>query len=104
MSSVIVHEAKKSSNLRMAAGSHTTVAASDEIATGLKKVLYAVANFESAPVDGAQVAKAVVGDQAGTPASGSILIESWKATATADTAVVVGTTFTKLVSWIAVGY
>jgi len=104
MASVIVHEAKKSSNLRMASGQHTTVAASDTVVTGLKKVLYAVANLESPPVAGAQIARAFVGDQVATPASGSILIESWKATATADTAVIAGTTFTKLVNWVAIGY
>lgn len=91
-------------NLRIASGQHTTVAAVDAVVTGLKKVLYAVANLEAAPVDGAQVVKATVGDQAGTPASGSIQIETWKATGTADTAVIAGTTFSKAVSWIAIGY
>jgi hypothetical protein len=101
--SVLNHE-HESNNLKTVAGQHTTVAASDTIVTGLRKVLYAVASLDDAPVAGAQFAQAVVGDQAGTPASGSILLKTWKATATADTAQIAATTFGKKVNWVAVGY
>lgn len=93
----------KSQNLQIAAGQHTTVAASDTIVTGLRKVLYAVATMDDDPVDGAMRATASIGDQAGTPAIGSILIKSWKWTDLAASQIA-ATTFSKKVNWIAFGY
>ena len=85
-------------------GQHTTVAASDTIDTGLRKVLYAVAQLEDAPVIGCDRALAAVGDQNGTPAIGSILIKTFKPTTTTDTTPIAATTFSKKVNYIAIGY
>ncbi len=89
--------------LRIVGGLHTTIDADDTVVTGLTTVLGAVANLASDPVAGAQWVTAAIGDQAGSPAAGSIQIKSWKATAAGDTAPTAGTTFSKLVGWIAFG-
>lgn len=91
------------SGLVVKSGQHTTVTAADTVVTGLSSVVAAIASLDSDPVAGAQHANASIGDQAGAPAAGSILINSWKATATADTAMIAATTFSKKVNWIAVG-
>lgn len=88
---------------KVARGQHTTLDADDTVVTGLATVVAVVASFESDPVAGAQFVTAVLGNQAGAPAAGSIQIKTWKATATADTAIIAATTFTKLVNWIAIG-
>lgn len=89
--------------LRTVGGMHTTLDADDTVITDLALVVAAVATLASDPVAGAQWVTAAIGDQAGAPAAGSIQIKSWKATASGDTAPTAGTTFTKLVNWIAVG-
>ena len=91
-------------NHKIAAGQSTTVGASDTIPTGLKVVLFAVASLEDAPVLGFDNVQAVVGDQAGTPPAGSILLKSWKTTGVGDTTPAAGSTFGKKVNWIAFGY
>lgn len=88
---------------KVARGQHTTVDADDTVVTGLATVVAVVASLESDPVAGAQFVTAVLGNQTGAPAAGSIQIKSWKATATADTALIAATTFSKLVNWIAIG-
>lgn len=88
---------------KVARGQTTTVAASDTIVTGLATVVSAVANLEDAPVIGCDRAQAVIGDQAGTPAAGSILVKTFKPTATGDATPIAATTFTKKVNWIAIG-
>jgi hypothetical protein len=100
----LVFSETKIRNLKVVSGQSTTVAASDTISTGLKKVLYAVASLEDSPVIGADRAQAVVGDQAGTPAAGSFLLKTFKPTGTGDATPIAATTFTKKVNWIAVGY
>jgi hypothetical protein len=84
-------------------GQQTTVAASDTVATGLSVVLFAAAQLESDPVIGCDRALAAIGDQAGTPAAGSILIKTFKPTASGDATPIAATTFTKKVNWIAIG-
>ena len=91
-------------DLKIASGQTTTVAASDTIVTGLRKVLYAVSNLEDAPVIGCDRAQANVGDQAGTPAAGSILLKTFKPTTTTDTTPIAATTFGKKVNWMCLGY
>lgn len=91
-------------DLKIAYGQHTTVAASDTVVTGLTKVLAAVAQFDAAPVVGANHVRASIGNQAGTPASGSILIVSSKPTAVDNATPTAATTFSLAVNWIAVGY
>ena len=88
---------------KIARGQHTTVAASDTIATGLALVVAVVATLEGDPVDGAQYVTAIVGDQAASPVAGSIIIKSWKATNSSTTTVIAATTYSKKVNWIAIG-
>lgn len=92
-----------SGRLAMAYGTHTSVAASDTVATGLSRVLAAVAQLEDSPVSGADRALAFIGDQAGTPAAGSILIKTFKPTGAADTTPVAASAFSKKVNWVAFG-
>lgn len=88
---------------KIARGQHTTVAASDTVATGLTTVVAVVASLDSDPVDDPFMCSASIGDQAGTPAAGSILIKTWKNTGGTDPTPAAATTFGKKVNWIAVG-
>ncbi len=72
--------------------------------TGLRAVLYAVASLEDAPILNCDHAQAVIGDQAGTPAAGSILIKTWKRTASGDATPIAASTFGKKVNFVAFGY
>jgi hypothetical protein len=90
------------SGIKIARGQHTTVAESDTVVTGLSTVVAVVVQLDSDPVDGAMHVTGSIGDQAGTPAAGSILIKSWKST-DGDATLVAGSTFTKKVNWIAIG-
>ena len=90
--------------LKIVAGQTTTVAASDTVVTGLKKVLLAVASLEDDPVLTCDRAQAVVGDQAGSPAAGSILVKTFMPTASGNATPIAATTFGKKVNWIAIGY
>ena len=87
----------------LARGQATTASASDTVVTGLSTVVAAVANLEDAPVVGCDRAQAVIGDQAGAPAAGSILIKTYKPTATNDATPIAATTTGKKVNWIAIG-
>lgn len=91
-------KAKIKSGYNFDRGTWTTVAASDTVPTGLTDVLYCMASLQSDPVAGCQFVTAA---PSATP--GSITIKTWKATATADTAQIAATTFSKLVHWIAIG-
>lgn len=91
------------SGFKMAGGVHTQVAASDTIVTGLASVAVVLATLGDDPVAGCQFATASIGDQAGAPAAGSVLVKVWKATASGDTALIAGTTFGKKVNWMAFG-
>lgn len=88
---------------KVARGQATTATASDTVVTGLATVVSAVANLEDAPVIGCDRAQAVIGDQAGTPAAGSILVKTFKPTASGDATPIAATTFSKKVNWIAIG-
>jgi hypothetical protein len=92
---------------KLARGQHTTVAGSDTVVTGLTTVVTAMANLESNPAAGdAEFATAHIGDQAGTPAAGSILIKTWKHTTggvAGNPDLVAATAFSKLVNWVAIG-
>lgn len=88
--------------LRVAAGVQTTVTATDTVVTGLATVLAAVAQFETDVADANMYAQAVVGNQSGAPAAGSIIIKTWKTTGT-DPTPVAADAFSKVVSWIAIG-
>lgn len=101
--SILTAYGADSGKMVVAFGTHTTVAASDTVATGLKRVTHAIAQLQDAPVIGATFVLADIGDQAGTPAAGGILIKSYKPTATNDATPTAGTTFSKRVSWVAIG-
>ena len=88
---------------QIAAGLHTTVTATDTVATGLKHVTCAVASFQTDPADANLFVSATVGDQAGTPAAGSIIIKTWKSADGTDPTPVAASAFSKAVSWFAFG-
>lgn len=88
---------------KVARGQHTTVDEDDTVATGLATVVSVVATLESDPAAECQFVTAVLGNQAGAPAAGSVQIKTWKSTAAGDTAQVPATTFSKKVNWIAIG-
>lgn len=87
---------------KLARGQHTTVAASDTVVTGLTTVVAAVACLDSDPGDDPLLVSCSIGDQAGTPAAGSILIKTWKTDGADPTPSAAGT-FSKKVNWIAIG-
>lgn len=87
---------------KIARGVHTTVAAADTVVTGLSTVVAVVACLSSDPTDDPEMVSATIGDQAGTPAAGSVIIKTWKNGAT-DPTPAAATTFSKLVNWIAIG-
>lgn len=88
---------------KIARGQAVTATASDTIATGLATVVAAVANLEDNPVIGCDRAQGVIGDQAGAPVAGSILVKTFKPTAAGDATPIAATTFGKKVNWIAIG-
>lgn len=88
---------------KIARGQHTTVAASDTVVTGLTTVVAAIASMESDPGDDPFMASCAIGDQAGAPAAGSILIKTWKNTGGTDPTPAAATTFSKKVNWVAIG-
>lgn len=87
---------------KIARGRHTTVAAEDTVVTGLATVVAVVASFETDPADANFLVSATIGDQAGAPAAGSIVIKTWKHDGT-DPTPVAASAFSKVVNWIAIG-
>lgn len=85
---------------KIARGQATTATASDTVVTGLATVTSVVANLSDAPTTDPEIATASYGDQAGSPAAGSILIQTWK---TLGGTPVAATVFSKKVNWIAIG-
>ena len=95
--------AAASTAFKFAAGQHTTVAAADTVVTGLATVVAAFAQLDDNPGDNPITANASVGDQAGSPAAGSILVNTWQDTGGTDPTPVAATTFSKKVNWFAIG-
>jgi hypothetical protein len=87
----------------IARGVHTTVTASDTVVTGLDTVVAIVATPASDLDDELVGVTATIGDQAGSPAAGSVYIKSWKNTSGTDPTPVAATTFSKTVNWVAIG-
>lgn len=98
----IVHVLEK--DVVQKCGQHTTVAASDTVVTGLTQVFGVVAALDSNPVDDPFLVSTSIGDQAGTPAAGSFLLNTWKNTGGTDPTPAAATTFSKKVNWLAWGY
>jgi len=90
---------------KLARGVHTQVAASDTVVTGLATVVAVIVNFGSAPTVKQLFCAGSIGDQAGTPAAGSVLITTYKPTAVNDVTPTAATDFTDNVkiAWIAIG-
>ncbi len=88
---------------KVAFGQATTASASDTIVTGLATVVAAVAVLDDAPSVATLFVSCSIGDQAGAPAAGSILLKSWKPTDVNDVTPIAATSFSKKVNWIAIG-
>jgi len=91
------------SGYKIARGIVTPTSASHTVVTGLTTVVAAVAVLQDAPDLTHMFTQADVGDQAGTPAAGSILVVSQKPTAAGDVTPIPSTTPWNAVAWIAVG-
>lgn len=92
-------------NYKIARGVHQQVAASDTVATGLTTVVAVVVSFRDTPTVKQLYCYGSIGDQAGAPAAGSILILTKKPTANNDVTPTASTDFTDNINfnWIAVG-
>lgn len=88
---------------KIARGQFTTVSASDTVVTGLATVIAVIASLDSDPLDDPFMCSASIGDQAGAPAAGSILLKTWKNTTGTDPTPLAATTFAKKVNWLAIG-
>ncbi len=88
---------------KVARGQLTTASATDTVVTGLATVVSAVACLDDNPSDDPEWVSCTIGDQAGSPAAGSIIVKTWKNTAGNDPTPAAATTFSKKVNWIAVG-
>ena len=93
---------------KVAAGQETITpgtAATATVVTGLSTVVAVVASLDSDP-DGDNIAavSATIGDQAGTPAAGSVILKTWKFNGASDVTMVAATAATPYdVNWIAIG-
>ena len=89
-------------NVKIARGTQA-VTGTATVVTGLSTVIAVVATAQTDP-DGVGLAEvsATVGDQAGTPAAGSVILKCWKVTGTGD-ATLIAATAAKTVNWIAIG-
>jgi hypothetical protein len=90
---------------KVARGVHQQAAASDTIVTGLTTVIAIVASWRDTPTLKQMFVTATIGDQAGAPAAGSVLIKTFKPTANNDVTPTAATDFTDNLSvdWIAIG-
>lgn len=90
---------------KIARGRHTQVAASDTVVTGLATVVAVIVGFDSAPTVKQLFCAGQIGDQAGSPAAGSILIKTFKPTAVNDVTPTAATDLSEnlVLSWIAIG-
>lgn len=90
---------------KIARGVHQQAAASDTVVTGLATVVAVVASWRDAPTLKQMFVTASIGDQAGSPAAGSILINTYKPTASGDVTPTAATDFSDNLSinWIAIG-
>lgn len=90
-----------SGNTMCKAAQHTSAAASDTVTTGLTAVTLCVASYDTNPDTPNLAVSCSIGDQAGTPAAGSVLIKSFKFDGTSG--VVAATAFSKKINYIACG-
>jgi hypothetical protein len=90
---------------KVARGVHQQAAASDTVVTGLTTVVAVIASWRDTPTLKQMFVTATIGDQAGAPAAGSVLIKTFKPTANNDVTPTAATDFTDNLSvdWIAIG-
>jgi hypothetical protein len=88
---------------KIARGQLTTASAADTVVTGLATVVSVVAVLDADPTDDPEWVSATIGDQAGTPAAGSVIIKTWKNTGGTDPTPAAASTFSKKVNWVAIG-
>lgn len=88
---------------KYARGQATTASAADTIVTGLATVVAVIAILEDDPVLTMDRVTAQVGNQAGAPAAGSIVLKSWMPTSVSNPTPIAATTFSKKVNWLAIG-
>jgi len=90
---------------KVARGVHQQAAASDTVVTGLTTVVAIVASWRDTPTLNQMFVTATIGNQAGAPAAGSVLIKTFKPTANNDVTPTAATDFTDNLSvdWIAIG-
>ncbi len=88
---------------KIARGTHTSTTASDTVVTGLATVIAVVVSFRGVPSLTHMFNVADIGDQAGAPAAGSILLKSYKPTGSGDVTPIGATTPWAAVDWIAIG-
>ncbi len=88
---------------KVAFGTTTPTDGNITVATGLSNVDSVVASFDGDPVITCLYCHATVGDQAGSPAAGSVNIITEKPTAVDNATPIAATTPFVDVNWIAVG-
>jgi hypothetical protein len=92
-----------SAGKKFVAGQMTTATATDTVVTGLATVVACGATLDADPGDDPMLVSATIGDQAGAPAAGSIIVKTWKNTGGTDPTPLAATTFTKKINWWAYG-
>jgi hypothetical protein len=92
-----------SSAKKFVAAQISTASAADTVVTGLTTVIACGATLDDSPGDDPMLVSATIGDQAGTPAAGSIIVKTWKNTGGTDPTPQAASTFTKKVNWWAYG-
>lgn len=92
-----------SAGKKFVGGQITTASAADTVVTGLTTVIACGATYDDNPGDANDFVSATIGDQAGTPAAGSIIVKTWKSADGADVTPVAATAFSKKVNWWAYG-
>lgn len=92
-----------SAGKKFVAAQLTTATAADTVVTGLTTVIACGASLDDSPGDDPMLVSATIGDQAGSPAPGSIIVKTWKNTGGTDPTPQAATTFSKKVNWWAYG-
>ena len=94
----------KNGDMVCVGGQHAMGAAVDTVVTGLVTVAFVMVGLDTDPADDPAYVSGSIGDQAGTPAAGSILISAWTFTNVANdaTPAASGATGAK-VNWLAFG-
>lgn len=103
LSSTWIPSARGNATTRRFAGGVASITGTGTVATGLATVVAVTATSQT-DLDGTTHAgvSATIGDQAGAPVAGSVILKSWKATSTSVTTLIPDTTACS-VNYLAVG-